>query len=159
MLGPPLNPLQSLAAEAKRVRITDIDLFTVDVPVTPAEDAAGVLHRYEVTKLITDAGVTGYSFSYRWHANAGPSPRARRPAIRDAIVGKELFNVDGQLRDGLWRWGTVEHAVWDAIGKIAGQPVYKLLGGHEERVNAYLTCVWPGPADQQQVPFSYRIKT
>jgi L-alanine-DL-glutamate epimerase-like enolase superfamily enzyme len=134
----------------KPVRIADIDLFTVDVPVTRAENAAGVQHSHAVVKLVTDAGVTGYSF-------AGPYPGPPRPVIKQALVGKDLFNVVGLLREGLWRWGGVEHAVWDAIGKIAGQPVFKLLGGREDRVNAYLTCVWPGPADQQQVPFNDQV--
>ena len=44
--------------------------------------------------------------------------------------------------------------MWDAVGKIAGQPVYRLLGGHSDRVKAYLTCVWKGNSDQSQV--SYR---
>jgi L-alanine-DL-glutamate epimerase-like enolase superfamily enzyme len=142
-----LAAIDTLRAAVKPVRIADIDLFTVDVPVTRAENAAGVQHSHAVVKLVTDAGVTGYSF-------AGPYPGPPRPVIKQALVGKDLFNVVGLLREGLWRWGGVEHAVWDAIGKIAGQPVFKLLGGREDRVNAYLTCVWPGPADQQQVPFN-----
>ena len=145
-----LAAIDTLRAAVKPVHITDIDLFTVDVPVTPAEEAAGVQHRYAVVKLVTDAGVTGYSF-------AGPYPRSLPPFRKEAFVGEDLFNVEGQLRKGLWRWGGIEHAVWDAIGKIAGQPVFKLLGGHEDRVNAYLTCVWPGPADQQQVPFKDQV--
>jgi L-alanine-DL-glutamate epimerase-like enolase superfamily enzyme len=46
----------------------------------------------------------------------------------------------------------VEHAVWDAIGRIANQPVYKLLAGPRDRLKTYLTCVWSGPADQSHVP-------
>ncbi len=145
-----LAAIDTLRAAVKPVRIADIDLFTVDVPVTRAENAAGVQHSHAVVKLVTDAGVTGYSF-------AGPYPGPPRPVIKQALVGKDLFNVDGLLREGLWRWGGIEHAVWDAIGKIAGQPVFKLLGGREDRVNAYLTCVWPGPADQQQVPFNDQV--
>jgi L-alanine-DL-glutamate epimerase-like enolase superfamily enzyme len=102
-----------------------------------------------VAKVMTDAGVTGYSF-------AGAPPQALG-AVKEVLVGKDLFNVDSQLREGLWRWGGVEHAVWDAIGKIAGQPVYKLLGGAKDRVTPYLTCVWPGPADQQQVPYQAQV--
>ncbi len=145
-----LAAIDTLRAAVKPVHITDIDLFTVDVPVTPVEEAAGVQHRYAVVKLVTDADVTGYSF-------AGPYSRSLPHFRKEAFVGEDLFNVEGQLRTGLWRWGGIEHAVWDAIGKIARQPVFKLLGGHEDRVNAYLTCVWPGPADQQQVPFKDQV--
>jgi D-galactarolactone cycloisomerase len=68
-----------------------------------------------------------------------------------------LFAVEEHLRDGLIAHGGVEHAVWDAIGKIAGQPVYRLLGGRRGDVKPYLTCVWPGAADQQQVPFKDQV--
>ena len=142
--------LAALHAAVKPVRIVDVDLFRIKIPVSAAESAAGLMHEYDVVKVSTDAGVTGYSF-------AGPGARTLG-AVKEVLVGKDLFNVDGQLREGLWRWGGVEHAVWDAIGKVAGQPVYKLLGGPKDRVKAYLTCVWPGPADQQQVPFQDQVK-
>ncbi|MBL8211111.1 MAG: hypothetical protein JNK87_10390, partial [Bryobacterales bacterium] len=43
--------------------------------------------------------------------------------------------------------------LWDAIGKIAKQPVHRLLGGGGTRVKAYVTCVWKGKADQQHVSY------
>lgn len=140
----------ALHAAVKPVRIVDVDLFRIDIPVTPAEAAAGLMHRYDVAKVVTDAGVTGYSF-------AGAPPQML-PAVKEVLVGKDLFNVDGHLREGLGKWGGVEHAVWDAIGKIAGQPACKLLGAPNDRVTAYLTCVWPGPADQQQIPYADQVK-
>ena len=88
--------------------------------------------------MVTDAGVTGFSF-------AGPPPETLA-LVKDALVGADLFNVNVQLQNGLWKWGGVEHAVWDAIGKIANRPVYQLLGGASDRVTAYLTCVWKGAA-------------
>ncbi|MFC1719103.1 mandelate racemase/muconate lactonizing enzyme family protein [Candidatus Poribacteria bacterium] len=33
--------------------------------------------------------------------------------------------------------GAIDIAMWDAIGKTAGAPVYKMLGGHRSRVPAY----------------------
>lgn len=145
-----VSVLGPLRAAVKPVRVTDVDLFRIKIPVSAGEAAAGLMHDYEVVKVSTDAGVAGYSF-------AGPGARMLG-AVKEVLVGKDLFNVDGQLREGLWRWGGVEHAVWDAIGRIAGQPVYKLLGGPKDRVTAYLTCVWPGPADQQQVPYQDQVK-
>jgi L-alanine-DL-glutamate epimerase-like enolase superfamily enzyme len=50
----------------------------------------------------------------------------------------------------------VEQAIWDAIGKIAGQPLYRLLGGSTSRLKVYLTCVWRGKADQSQVSYHDR---
>ena len=139
-----------LQAAVKPVRITDVDVFEVKVPVSEAEEKAGVYNHYVAVKVMTDAGVTGYSF-------AGPPPHAL-PLVKQAVAGKDLFSVTSQLHAGLWKWGGVEHAVWDAIGKISKQPVYELLGGACDRVPAYLTCVWAGPADQQQVPYADQVK-
>jgi L-alanine-DL-glutamate epimerase-like enolase superfamily enzyme len=148
-MGTAWGAVEALRAAVKPVRITDVDLFRINIPVSGAAAAAGVMHQYDVAKVTTDAGVSGYSF-------AAPPPR-ELPAVKEVLVAKDLFNVDGHLREGLGKWGGVEHAVWDAIGRIAGQPVYKLLGGPKDRVTAYLTCVWPGPADQQQVPFGDQV--
>lgn len=144
-----LAAVRAARAAAKPVRITDVDAFAIAIPVSPAEAEAGYNHRYMLAKIATDAGVSGYSF-------AGPPPRAL-PELKQMLVGKDLFAVDRHLQNGLLRWGGVEHAVWDAIGKIAGQPVYKLLGGAGDRVRAYVTCVWKGNADQQQVPFRDQV--
>jgi len=76
------------------------------------------------------------------------------PAVRRLLTGQDLFAIEKHLDNGLEKWGGVEHALWDAIGRIAKQPVYRLLGGASTRVKAYVTCVWPGKEDQQHV--SYR---
>ena len=50
---------------------------------------------------------------------ATPSPvRAPRrcPSCARILEGKDLFSLEQHLRDGLGRFGGVEHAVWDAIG-------------------------------------------
>jgi L-alanine-DL-glutamate epimerase-like enolase superfamily enzyme len=140
-----LGPLRSLAAAAKPVTIREVDIFPIEIPVTPSEHDAGLDHRYTVVRIGTDAGIRGYSF-------AGPTSGAL-PEIRKVLVGQDLFAVDRHLRHGLIQWGGVEHAVWDAIGKIAGQPVFRLLGGAADRVKAYITCVWKGKLDQSQVAY------
>lgn len=145
-----LAAVQALHAAVKPVRITDVDLFSIIIPVSPAEAQTGVNYRFAVAKVVTDAGVTGYSF-------AGP-PARTLPEVKRILVGKDLFNVEQQLKEGLSRWGGLEHAVWDAIGKVAGQPVYKLLGGSRDRVKAYLTCVWRGNSDQSQVSYQQQAE-
>jgi L-alanine-DL-glutamate epimerase-like enolase superfamily enzyme len=146
-----LEPLKSVAASAKPVRITGVDGFPIRLPVSPEESAAGKISTYTVARVDTDAGVRGYSF-------AGPSPSLLDKRIRPALVGQDLFALERHLQQGLLEWGGLEHAIWDAIGKIAGQPVYRLLGGAKTRLRAYLTCVWPGNADQSHVPFEDQVK-
>ncbi|HYJ36468.1 MAG TPA: enolase C-terminal domain-like protein, partial [Rhizomicrobium sp.] len=63
------------------------------------------------------------------------------------LAGADLFAVDVHVKRGLGP--AAEEAVWDAIGKIAGQPLCRLMGGARiDRVPVYLTYVWPVPEDQ-----------
>jgi D-galactarolactone cycloisomerase len=142
-------PVRAVAAAVKPVRIQKVELFAIRIPVSNAEREAGVYNSYPVVKVITDAGVNGYSFS-------GPGPGAQGQ-VNEMLAGKDLFAVEQHLKNGLGRFGGVEHAVWDAIGRIANQPVYRLLGGNSSTVKPYLTCVWKGNADQAQVPFQDQV--
>jgi L-alanine-DL-glutamate epimerase-like enolase superfamily enzyme len=142
-------PLRAVAAAAKPVRIQKVELFAIRIPVSKAEAEAGVYNSYPVVKIVTDAGVNGYSF-------AGPGPKAQQQ-VNAILAGKDLFAVEQHLKNGLAPFGGVEHAVWDAIGRIAKQPVYRLLGGNATTVTPYLTCVWKGNADQNHVPFKDHV--
>src|SRR5262249_19797137 len=107
-------------------------------------------YQYTVVRIGTDAGVRGYSF-------AGPRQVAAGEVCK-VLVDQDLFAVERHLRRGLIKWGGVEHAVWDAIGKVAGQPVYKLRGGGAERVKPYITCVGKGRLDQSPVPYEEQAR-
>ena len=72
--------------------------------------------------------------------------------MRDALIGADLFAVEQHLKRGLLNWGGIEEALWDTIGKVANQPVYRLLGGSKTSIPVYVTAVWRGGADQSQVP-------
>ena len=51
----------------------------------------------------------------------------------------------------------LEMACWDIIGKEAGQPVYKLLGGRvHERLRTY-TYIYARPGDRTDVYIAIRI--
>jgi L-alanine-DL-glutamate epimerase-like enolase superfamily enzyme len=145
-LAASLAPMRSLAAAAKPVRIRGVEIFPIDIPVSPADRDAGLDHNFTVVRIETDAGVRGYSF-------AGPGSPRVLGEVRGLLVGQDLFAVERHLRHGLIQWGGVEHALWDAIGKVSDQPVYKLLGGTADRVKAYVTCVWKGNLDQSHVSY------
>ena len=148
-----LAPVKALAAEAKPIRIKTIETFNIQMPATQPEIDAGVLNRIAVTRVVTESGVKGYSFGGagggggRSGANAAGSQK-----IRDALVGADLFAVEQHLHRGLMNYAGIEEAIWDAIGKVAGQPVYRLLGGSKTTMPVYITAVWRGNPDQSQVP-------
>jgi L-alanine-DL-glutamate epimerase-like enolase superfamily enzyme len=132
-----LDPVRALAQKVKPVRIRGIDSFRLNIPASREELAISEKIGWEpndwhrsalgVVKVATDAGVTGYSF----YAAFRPETL---PQIRQVLVGQDLFAIELHLSRGLGRWAGVEHAMWDAIGKIAQQPVYKLLGGTKNSI-------------------------
>ncbi len=157
-----LEPVKALAAQVKPIRIKDVETFNIEIPATATEIEAGVMSRIAVTRVVTESGVRGYSFG---GAGGGGGVAARRAVagaksgraagfqqIRDTLIGTDLFAVDQHLKRGLLDWGGIEEAMWDAIGKVAGQPVYPLLGGSKTSVPVYITAVWRGNMDQSQVP-------
>ena len=140
---PPLDPVRAVAAEAKRVRITDIESFRVRVPGGDANDPL-MNYVYGVSRVHTDAGVTGTAFL--------PCPHdILQRWVKPTLVGEDLFAIDRHVdrlqalrgESGVQIWSGVEHAMWDAVGKIANLPVAKLLGGARDKLRVYRTTVFP----------------
>jgi mannonate dehydratase len=91
-------------------------------------------------KILTDGGVYGLAMGPKW------AQRACREHILDehvipCLVGRDPRNVEDiwqyLYRGAYWRRGpvtmaaiaAVDVALWDIKGKLAGMPVYQLLGG------------------------------
>lgn len=147
-----LDRVRAVAQAAKPVRITAIDIFPIEIPIPEEELRRGRYARYTVYRVETDAGVRGWAF------DRGTDYRQLDTHIRPAFVGRDLFVLEAHLKAGLARWGALEHAFWDAIGRIAGQPVYRLLGGGKARLKVYLTAVWRGKPDQSDTPWEVQAK-
>jgi L-alanine-DL-glutamate epimerase-like enolase superfamily enzyme len=176
-----LTPIKSMAADVKSVRIKIIENFTIQIPTTPAEIQAGVMSRMGVTRVVTESGVRGYSFGGGGGGRGGTAGAGRGAAgttpngggavgrvggpggapipnpvsfaeMRDVLLGTDLFAIEQHLQRGLVYQGGLEEALWDTIGKVVGQPVFRLLGGSKTSIPVYITAVWPGPPDQSQVP-------
>ncbi len=141
------------------MKLADIETFVVG---NPPPHFGG---RYFVfVKLTTACGISGIGEAY-----CVPfSPHLVAKMIEDVFaryaVGRDPHDIEN-----LWRrvyssgftqhsdlslmgvLSALEMACWDIIGKAAGQPVYKLLGGQvHERLRAY-TYIYPRPGDQTDV--------
>jgi len=137
-----------------RVRITDVECFEVRLPAEEKPADPHKIYSYAVTRVATDAGVTGTAFF-------GMPRELLERWVKPTLVGEDLFAVDRHLKrlqtergeSGYQAWTAAEHAIWDAIGRLAGQPVARLLGGYRDRLRIYRTCVFPGKPDQSDVPY------
>src|SRR5262249_3374456 len=136
-----LAPIKALGAEVKPVRIKNVETFNIEIPATPTEVEAGVNNRTAVVRVETESGVRGYSFGPAGGGGGGRGAAAAGfPLIRTALVGADLFAMEQHLKRGLINWGGIEEALWDAIGIVANQPVYRLLGGSITSIPVYITA-------------------
>ncbi len=144
----------AFARPLPRVRITGIESFAVHIPPEGGKPDPERTYSYGVTRVSTDAGVTGTSFL--------PCPaEILNRWVKPTLVGQDVFAIDRHLKrlqmergeSGVQSWSGVEHAMWDAVGKIANLPVAKFLGGYRDRLRVYRTCVFPGKQDQSDVPY------
>jgi galactonate dehydratase len=141
------------------VKLTDINTFVVANP--PPHNGG----RYFVfVKLSTDGNVTGLGEAYcipfdpnlvgkmledvfeRYFKNEDPHDieKAWRRAYSAGFSQHPDLTLMGVL-------SALEMACWDIIGKEAGQPVYKLLGGRvHERLRSY-TYIYARPGDLTDV--------
>jgi L-alanine-DL-glutamate epimerase-like enolase superfamily enzyme len=90
-----------------------------------------------LVKLTTDEGLVG------WGTPGYTSTPMLESWIKPQLIGTDPFNLEQHAR--VFRganagWG-VEIALWDIIGKAAGQPLYKLWGGNTDRVTGYASCI------------------
>lgn len=100
-----------------------------------------------VTKIVTDAGTEGYYLGGQGHGDQdGLAPASRQyleQRIRPILIGQDPFDRE-KIWQVLWAaktpenvWSVVDMALWDLAGRVAGLPVYTLLGGCRDRVKAY----------------------
>jgi len=141
------------------MRLRDIETFVVG---NPPPHFGG---RYFVfAKLTTDDGVTGLGEAY-----CVPfSPHLVARMIED-VFHRYALGQDPHDIETLWRrvysagftqhpdlslmgvLSALEMACWDIIGKAAGQPVHRLLGGRvHEKLRSY-TYIYPRPGDKTDV--------
>lgn len=140
-------PFRRLRGDMGAMPITRIDSFDVMVPQPAGYDGpkfAGAPGRINVTVVETAGGVRGYSFL--------GTIAAHLAAAQPVLIGADLFQIERHLAHGLMNWGGIEEAMWDAIGRIAGQPVAHLLGGASLPAQpVYVTYVWPGTHGQETI--------
>lgn len=94
-----------------------------------------------VTEILTDQGISGLA--------PGMNPAAIN-TMKRLLVGQDPFDNERlghrmRYTNGAasnWRAvGCMEIAMWDIVGKVAGQPLYKLWGAAQDRVPAYASMI------------------
>lgn len=103
-----------------------------------------------VVRVTTDAGYVGYGeagFSAEYFSTVGPIINDQ---LAPMLVGQDPSDIASlwqQMLDATHMWGRrgietyaisgIDIALWDLLGKVSNQPVYRLLGAAKSRVRAY----------------------
>jgi L-Ala-D/L-Glu epimerase len=140
--GLPSKALEDARASAKKLKITDVEIFLFDIPLTsPFRIAIGEMTAANdlLVRVHTDQGVTGLGEACPFPPISGETQAtnaAAARAIRDMVVGKDPLAIDDLVR----LIGPIVHsnpsavaafdmAFFDILGKVAGLPLFRLFGG------------------------------
>jgi L-alanine-DL-glutamate epimerase-like enolase superfamily enzyme len=107
---------------------------------------ASTSHRMSVVEVHTDEGITGIGSG---GVLTSLNTTAALFAGRDPLAIEQHVEMLKTIAFFMGRPWPIEVALWDIAGKAAGLPVYKLLGGHRDRLPAYASTGELRPAEQR----------
>lgn len=120
-------------------------------PARPPQDGLGAIAARDVVlvEIETDEGISGIGECFAL-GNVRSTAVTVEEVLAPVLLGQDPTNVEGlwermyrsSFRVGrrglvLCAMSGVDIALWDITGKVAGLPVYKLLGGVTDRFTAY----------------------
>ena len=130
--------------------INKVDVTTLEIPLNDPKrfgTRSAVLRHYIIVELTTDDGVKGWGYCWGTPAVAALLNQYRELLIGEPVTG--TIRIWNKLYHAMAVWdrrgitgralGAVDVALWDIIGKIAGLPIYRLIGGYRDEVQAYLS--------------------
>jgi L-alanine-DL-glutamate epimerase-like enolase superfamily enzyme len=135
------------------VKIIDVKVEVTEQPVKhlfrwrAGLPGSGTSHEQAKLTIETDEGVTGEARMNRGRIIRDLVDRR----LREMVVG-----ADPLLKEDLWKrvWeidrieelpiyalGLIDIALWDLTAKVAGLPLYRVIGGYRDRIPAYASTV------------------
>jgi len=115
----------------------------------------------------TDTGLKGHGLTQ--HADSAAvalqiNNVAPKIVGLDALANERIWHVlywtlsgGAQVQYASWAISAIDTAIWDIKGKALHQPVWKLLGGAREKVQAYATIGVPGADTDQLIEAARRL--
>ncbi len=131
------------------MKISDVTVRVVAPPVARSTWAYDLPEQYMTMVLVTirtDEGLEGYGCTTTFTDQ--DFDRAVGESLRPLLSG--LIGADPLAREALWQQlrprtlpisfgarAAVDIALWDILGKVAGLPLYQILGGMRNRIRSY----------------------
>ena len=120
-----------------------------DEPLANMPEERGRLRPVVILRLRTDDGIEGLGLTFYGGAMTGSLCKAVEE-LADLTVGADPMRVEAIIETldttgnsagpgGIYSLAlaAIDTALWDIKGKALGQPLWKLLGGHRNRVPTY----------------------
>ena len=147
-----LDKLESICYN-RDVRITKIETSVYSIPTRrEISDAIHRLSAFEtvIARVSADEGLEGIGWTYTLGAGGHAIQSLIDRALSPLVQGEDPQEVE-RLWDRMWRGthylgssGLLSHAIaavdialWDLVGKARNQPLYRLVGGHRDRIPVY----------------------
>jgi L-rhamnonate dehydratase len=132
------------------LKITNVKASIHRVPVEVPLLKDKIVTPIVFTTVETDTGVTGHGltrggqrFGMKEFINREVSPflRGKNPLESERIWNDLLKQFNARVQTGMWSSAvsTIDIALWDIKGKHYKEPVWRLLGGAQNPVQAYIT--------------------
>ena len=133
------------------MKIATVETIPVNVPYRHREVSSQVARdgvSDVLVKVTTDDGLTGWGEACCGADTA--SVEAALGAMTPLVLGRDPWNREAMRRDvfthGLWQfrsgtgnfaWAGIDMALWDVCGRACGQPIWRLLGGLQQKEATY----------------------
>jgi L-alanine-DL-glutamate epimerase-like enolase superfamily enzyme len=96
-------------------------------------------------RVLSDEGSEGHCITYILPPGQFS---AILPRLRETLVGRDPHDIEAisyeltdKLRDPTASASTIDIALWDLLGKLHNQPIYKLLGAARDRLRGYASTL------------------
>jgi L-alanine-DL-glutamate epimerase-like enolase superfamily enzyme len=138
------------------MKITAIDSVVLRIPTRKPISLDFPHHSLVAAHVRTDEGITGLGYTLAFGGGGVESiqsylDRRLGPLLmgQDPLMVERLWELMYRADRGIKRQGIAAYALsaldialWDIVGKAAGQPLYKLWGAVTDRVAAYGSGGW-----------------
>jgi len=133
------------------MKIAAIELVELqNIPVTPPLFKQPVRTGVRLVKVKTDDGLVGLSQLGGFMHSAGaafikqelaPFLIGKDPLENERLMHQMLWKFNTRAHSGIWNFAVsaIDVALWDIKGKFYNTPVWRLLGGAQKSVPAYIT--------------------
>jgi len=133
------------------LKIANIEIVQLqNIPVTPPLFKQPVRAGVRLLKVSTDDGIIGISqFGGFMHSataafiqhDLAPFLIGQDPLENERLMHQMLWKFNTRAHAGVWNFAVsaIDVALWDIKGKFYNAPVWRLLGGAQKSIPAYIT--------------------